>query len=441
MYWRYFILNYIGCIITGKQSSNNQAATDALNSAKTLYNELNSLTCTYSIGINIPSNTVFTPGVYCSSQAINYLGNVIFQGTSNFIFVTQQSISFSSGSFIFQNNASGCDLFFVSAQTISTGTMGVVNGTLIANAGINLQAGTVMGGNAYSLTSIVNPSGNIFYVCNSTICISTLPTGNTATFAPCCWLNVTLGYKQCFNVTSANCAAMNGTYFANATSCSTVCLSSIIPSLCVVNYNNGTCGYGVSVTNNNAPISSTQTTAFFSSLPLNTYLPNTTYITGYNAFVSNFNTNCSLNYSFTIIINNISSSVINSNNTYCNATCCSAANQTCSITPSNSCINSNGTFAFLTTCNSSLCQLPIDLVRYCFKNDSGCTTYFSCISSNKIPITIASTSNNYVTQGVTNLGNIGQPTTIQPGTTSLCWNITSSSCLQYTWTINAGVSN
>lgn len=92
--------------------------------------------------------------------------------------------------------------------------------------------------------------------------------------------------------------------------------------------------------------------------------------------------------------------------------CCNNLLQTCSITNSSSCIN--GRFIVGQNCNSTICQLPIQLIKECTINyfNGTCAIYYSYNSTNSIPLLIDYGPNNFISPGSFNQG---QPNTFNPG--------------------------
>lgn len=119
---------------------------------------------------------------------------------------------------------------------------------------------------------------------------------------------------------------------------------------------------------------------------------------------------------------------------------CCVSNSQCYFTSSYNCTLLNGVFnANATSCNSTICQAPINLSRFCFINSGGsCTTYFSYYSFNTITLNISSTLNNYFSCNGVNMGNVGQPTLFLPGNQTRIWMYNSTGCLNCTWTVNTG---
>lgn len=118
--------------------------------------------------------------------------------------------------------------------------------------------------------------------------------------------------------------------------------------------------------------------------------------------------------------------------------CCLPITQTCQILNQTACSVAGGSFFVDQVCNSTLCQLPIIISQLCFiNNGTSCTSYFSYNSTNTIPITIPNGKNNYITFNSTVINTFNQPTTFYPGFNNQVFNLTSSGCLQYNWTVNS----
>ncbi len=125
---------------------------------------LDSQSCTFSFAagaINLSTDTthgaigVYTPGVYCSSGAMDVGGSLTLNGSGTYIFRPVGALTSTAGASVTLSGGSACDVFWTpsGATTLAANTTFV--GTVIDNAGITIGANTTWNGRALAFGGTV----------------------------------------------------------------------------------------------------------------------------------------------------------------------------------------------------------------------------------------------------------------------------------------------
>lgn len=108
-----------------------------------------SCTFTFAAGaINLSTDTthgaigVYTPGVYCSSGAMNVGGPLTLSGSGTYIFRAVGALTSTAGAVVTLAGASACDVFWTPTAATTLGANTTFAGTVISNAGITIGANT-----------------------------------------------------------------------------------------------------------------------------------------------------------------------------------------------------------------------------------------------------------------------------------------------------------
>lgn len=134
---------------------------------------LNSQACTFTFGggaIDLSTDTthgpitVYAPGVYCSSGAMNVGGLLTLNGSGTYIFRSGGALTTTAGSIVRLNGAPGCDIFWtpVGATTLAANTTFI--GTVIDDAGITIGANTTWTGRALSFGGTISTDADTINV-------------------------------------------------------------------------------------------------------------------------------------------------------------------------------------------------------------------------------------------------------------------------------------
>ncbi|MDO8572970.1 MAG: ice-binding family protein [bacterium] len=125
---------------------------------------LNGQTCTFTFtpgAINLSTDTthgpigIYTPGVYCSTGAMDVGGPLALNGSGTYIFRPVGALTSPAGAVITSTNASACDVFWTPAAAMTLGANNTFMGTVIGNAGITVGANTTWIGRALSFGGTV----------------------------------------------------------------------------------------------------------------------------------------------------------------------------------------------------------------------------------------------------------------------------------------------
>lgn len=131
------------------------AGTDQSNALATL----NSQACTFTFGggaINLSTDTthgpigIYSPGVYCSSGAMNIGGPLTLTGSGTYIFRSGGALTSTAGAVVTLSGSAACDVFWTPAGATTLAANTTFFGTVIDNAGITVGANTNWTGSALS---------------------------------------------------------------------------------------------------------------------------------------------------------------------------------------------------------------------------------------------------------------------------------------------------
>src|SRR3989344_1155855 len=125
---------------------------------------LASQACTFTFApgaINLSTDTthgpigVYTPGVYCSTGAMNVGGPLTLSGSGTYVFRPVGALDSTAGAIVSLSGASACDVFWTpsAATTLAANTTFV--GTVIDNSGITVGANTTWNGRALAFGGTV----------------------------------------------------------------------------------------------------------------------------------------------------------------------------------------------------------------------------------------------------------------------------------------------
>ncbi len=98
---------------------------------------------------------VYTPGVYCSTGAMNIGGALGFNGGGTYIFRPVGAFTSTAGSIVSLNGVSACDVFWTPTQATTLAANTTFAGTVIDDAGITVGANTTWTGRALSFGGTV----------------------------------------------------------------------------------------------------------------------------------------------------------------------------------------------------------------------------------------------------------------------------------------------
>ncbi len=125
---------------------------------------LASQSCTFTFGggaINLSTDTthgaagIYTPGVYCSSGAMNIGGPLTLSGSGTYIFRPAGAFTSTAGAIITLTGASACDVFWTPTQATTLAANTTFAGTIIDDAGITVGANTTWTGRALAFGGTV----------------------------------------------------------------------------------------------------------------------------------------------------------------------------------------------------------------------------------------------------------------------------------------------
>ena len=107
---------------------------------------------------------IFTPGVYCSTGAMDISGPLSLSGSGTYIFRAVGAINSAVGAVITLNGASSCDVFWTATQAMTLGANTSFVGTAIDDAGITVGANTTWLGRALAFGGTVTTDTNTITV-------------------------------------------------------------------------------------------------------------------------------------------------------------------------------------------------------------------------------------------------------------------------------------
>ena len=98
---------------------------------------------------------VYTPGVYCSTGAMNVGGPLTLNGSGTYIFRAVGALTSTAGAVVSAAGASACDVFWTPTAAATLGANTTFIGTIITNAGITVGANTTWNGRALAFGGTV----------------------------------------------------------------------------------------------------------------------------------------------------------------------------------------------------------------------------------------------------------------------------------------------
>lgn len=114
-----------------------------------------SCTFTFAAGaIDLSTDTthgaigVYTPGVYCSTGAMDVGGPLTLSGSGTYIFRPVGALTTTAGAIVTLNGASACDVFWTPSAATTLAANTTFAGTLIGDAGVTVGANTTWTGRA-----------------------------------------------------------------------------------------------------------------------------------------------------------------------------------------------------------------------------------------------------------------------------------------------------
>ena len=108
--------------------------------------------------------SVYTPGVYCSTGAMNIGGALTLSGSGTYIFRPVGALTSTAGSVITLTGASACDIFWTPTQATTLAANTTFSGIVIDNAGITIGANTTWSGMALAFGGTVTTDTNTITV-------------------------------------------------------------------------------------------------------------------------------------------------------------------------------------------------------------------------------------------------------------------------------------
>ncbi|MDO8424893.1 MAG: ice-binding family protein, partial [bacterium] len=120
--------------------------------------------CTFTFApgaINLSTDTthgpigVYTPGVYCSTGAMDVGGPLTLNGSGTYIFRPDGALTSTAGATVTSSGSSACDVFWTPTQATTLAANTTFVGTVIDNAGITVGANTTWSGRALAFGGTV----------------------------------------------------------------------------------------------------------------------------------------------------------------------------------------------------------------------------------------------------------------------------------------------
>lgn len=140
----------------------------------TALSSLSSQPCTFNFpagAVNLSTETthgpvgVYTPGVYCSSGAMNIGGPLMLSGNGTFIFRAAGALTSTVGAIVSLNGASACNVFWTPTQATTLAANTIFTGIVIDDAGITVGANTTWIGMALAFGGTVTTDTVTLSVC------------------------------------------------------------------------------------------------------------------------------------------------------------------------------------------------------------------------------------------------------------------------------------
>ena len=120
--------------------------------------------CTFNFApgaINLATDTthgtagVYTPGVYCSTGAMNVGGPITLSGSGTYIFRPVGALTSAAGAVVTLSGASACDVFWTPTGATTLAANTIFSGTIISDSGITLNANNTLSGRALAFGGTV----------------------------------------------------------------------------------------------------------------------------------------------------------------------------------------------------------------------------------------------------------------------------------------------
>lgn len=160
--------------------------------------------CTFTFGggaINLSTDTthgpagIFTPGVYCSSGAMNVGGPLNLNGNGTYIFRPVGALTSTAGAIVTLNGVCANDVFWTPTQATTLAANTTFAGTVISDAGVTVGANTTWTGRALAFGGTITSDAVTITVPTCSLPQATLhvikqvvnDNGGTATAA---WFNI-----------------------------------------------------------------------------------------------------------------------------------------------------------------------------------------------------------------------------------------------------------
>lgn len=99
---------------------------------------------------------VYTPGVYCSTGAMDVGGPLTLNGAGTYIFRPDGALTSTTGAIVTLSGASACDVFWTPTQATTLAANTTFQGTVISDAGITILANTTWTGRALAFNGTVS---------------------------------------------------------------------------------------------------------------------------------------------------------------------------------------------------------------------------------------------------------------------------------------------
>ncbi len=117
---------------------------------------------------------VYTPGVYCSTGAMDVGGPITLSGAGTYIFRPVGALTSTAGAVVTLTGASACDVFWTPTQATTLAANTTFKGTIIDNAGITVGANTTWEGRALAFGGTVTTDTDTITVPSCTLNNATL---------------------------------------------------------------------------------------------------------------------------------------------------------------------------------------------------------------------------------------------------------------------------
>jgi len=140
---------------------------------------------------------VYTPGVYCSSGAMNVGGPLTLSGAGTYIFRAVGALTSTAGSIVTLAGASACDVFWTPTAATTLAATTTFAGTVIDNAGITVGGATTWTGRALAFAGTVTTATDTI-----TVPVCAVPTGSITVAKNAVGGNGTFAFTSNFGLVS-----------------------------------------------------------------------------------------------------------------------------------------------------------------------------------------------------------------------------------------------